>query len=83
MLKRLFAQDVNGESVVLFVDENGKACYLNDTAFAEPLTLEVAKKADYSNFDNCETAEEAAANYYTGENLIDYNPDEWETVEEF
>lgn len=83
MLKRLFVVDSTGEAVVLFVDETGKACYLNDTAFDEPLTLEVAKDADYSNFDNCETAEEAAANYSTGENLIDYNPDEWEEVIEF
>lgn len=83
MLKRLFVMDREGEAAVLFVDETGKACYLNDTAFDEPLTLEVAKAADYSNFDNCETAEEAAANYFTGENLMDYNQDDWEEIIEF
>lgn len=83
MLKRLFAVDFVGEAVVLFVDKTGKACYLNDTAFDEPLTLEVAKAADYSNFDNYETLEEVAANYSTGENMIDFNLDEWEEVIEF
>ena len=83
MLKRLFVVDSVNEAFVLFVDETGKACYLDDTKFDEPLTLEVAKSADYSNFDNCETAEEAAANYYTGENMIDFNPDDWEEVTEF
>lgn len=69
--------------MVLFVDESGKAVFINEMAFDEPLTLEVARHADYSNFDSCEDAEEAAANYYTGENLIDYNPDDWAKVEEF
>lgn len=82
-MKRLYATDINGESVVLFVDESGKAVFINDTAFDEPLTLEVATNADYSNLDGCEDAEEAAANYYTGENLIDYNPDDWAKVVEF
>lgn len=83
MLKRLYVEDANGESAVLFVDGNDRACYLNDTAFNELLTLEVAKNTDYSNFDDCETADEAAANYYTGENVIDYNPDDWEKIIEF
>lgn len=83
MLKRFFAVDKLGEAVVLFVDDTGKACYINDTAFNEPLTLEVAKSADYSNFDNCEDAEEAAAGYFTGNNLIEFNYDEWEEIIEF
>lgn len=83
MLKRLFVQDEVGENVVLFVDDNGKACFINDTAFDEPLTLEVAKSADYSNFEGFETAEEAAANYYTGDNLIDFNEEDWDVIVEF
>ena len=83
MLKRYFANDSVGETVVLFVDESGKAVFINNTAFEEELTLEVAKNADYSNFDNCDTAEEAATNYYTGENLIDFNEEDWEELVEF
>lgn len=82
-MKRYFAVDAVGEAVVLFVDKDNKAVYINDTAFNEELTLEVAKRADYSNFDGCEDAEEAAANYYTGENLIDFNEDAWEELIEF
>lgn len=83
MLTRYFAKDTVGEAVVLFVDGNNKAVFINDTAFDEELTLEVAKKTDYSQFDNCETAEEAASNYYTGENLIEFNEDDWEILIEF
>lgn len=83
MLNRYFAVDENREAAVLFVDENKKAVFINDTAFDKKLTLEVAMKADYSNFDNFETAEEAAANYYTGKNLINFNPDKWEELVEF
>ena len=83
MLKRYFAKDSVGEAVVLFVDKNNKAVFINDTAFDEELTLEVAKRENFSNFDNCETAEEVASNYYTGENLIDFNPDDWEELVEF
>lgn len=83
MLKRLFAKDEVGECVVLFLDDNGKACYINDTAFDEPLTLEVAKKANYSNIEGFETAEEAAANYYEGNNLIDFNENDWDIIVEF
>ena len=83
MLKRLYVVDSVGEAMVLFVDEKGKACFINNTAFDEPLTLEVAKTGNYSNFDNCEDAEIAAANYYTGENLIDFNSDDWEEIIEF
>lgn len=83
MLKRYFAKDFAGETVILFVDESGKAVFINDTAFDEKLTLEAAKQADYSNFNNCETAEEAASNYFTGKNLIDFNEDDWEVLVEF
>ena len=82
MLKRYFCktQDYN---VVIFADENGQGVYIDESAFDEPLTLEVAKEADYSNFDGCETAEEAAANYGTGAELIEFNPDDFEEVIEF
>lgn len=61
MLKRLFVEDATGTKMILFVDKDNKACYIDETAFDKPLTLETAQKADYSNFDNCKTAEEAAA----------------------
>lgn len=83
IMKRYFAVDAVGEAVVLFVDKNNKAVFINDAAFDEELTLEVAKKADYSNFEGFETAEEAAANYYTGENLMDFNEGDWEKLVEF
>ena len=83
MLRRYFAKDSVGETVVLFVDETNKAVYINNTAFDKELTLEVAKQADYSNFDGCETAEEASANYFTGENLINFNADEWAELIQF
>ncbi len=83
MLKRYFAKDIVGGTTILFVDEMGKAAYINDTAFDQELTLEVAKNGDYSNFDGCETAEEAAENYYTGENIMDFNENDWDELIEF
>lgn len=83
MLKRLFVMDGVGEKLVLFADESGKAVYISESAFNEPLTLELAKNADYSNFENCETAEEASANYADGTHLIDYNADDWDSIAEF
>lgn len=32
-MKKYFAKDSTGESVVLIVDDNEKAVYINDTAF--------------------------------------------------
>ena len=81
-MKRYFAE-TNGYNCVLFVDDKGKAVVIQEEVFDEPLTLEVAKAADYSNFDNCETAEEANANYGNGENLINFNEDEYENIVEF
>ena len=49
-MKRIYAEDINGEAAILFVDDNGKAVYVSDTAFDEPLTYEVAVRGDYSNF---------------------------------
>lgn len=58
-MKRYFIE-TNGENQVAFVDENNKAYIFHEEAFDEPLTLEAAKNADYSNTDNCETALEIA-----------------------
>lgn len=82
-MKRYYVEDAVGQAYVLFVDDNGKAVYVSEAAFDEELTLEVAKAADYSNFDGCETAEEAAANYYTSDNLINFYEDEWKELVEF
>ena len=78
-MKRYFVT-TNADNMVLFVDDNNNAVYIDETAFDEPLTLDVAKRADYSNFDGCETAEEATANYADGEHLIHFDPDD-ETFE--
>ena len=83
-MKRFFveAEDYN---MVVMADENGKGFVIDETAFAEPLTLEVAKNADYSNFDGCETAEECAECIGTAEaelNIIDFDADEYENVTE-
>ena len=82
-MKRLFVKDEVGEAVVLFVDKAGKAVYITESAFNEPLTLEVAKKADYSNFDGCEDAEVVSANYFDGNRLIDFNEEDWAVIVEF
>lgn len=83
MLKRFYAVDSTGESVVLFVDGNSKAVFISATAFNEALTLDVAKRSDYSNFDGCNTAAEANANYADGSHLIDFNENDWDSIEEF
>ena len=79
MMKKYFVetQDYN---FVAFVDDNNKAVIVPEEAFNEPLTLEVAKAADYSNLEDFDTAEEAAANYGTGEPPIDFNPNDYERV---
>lgn len=55
MMKRYFleTEDYSG---VGFVDNKGKMVYIDETAFDEPLTLDVAKAADYSNFDGINAA---------------------------
>ena len=58
-MKRYFIE-TNAYSCVAFVDENNKAYIFHEEAFGKPLTLEAAKKADYSSTDNCETALEIA-----------------------
>ncbi|HNW87988.1 MAG TPA: hypothetical protein PKJ47_13760 [Candidatus Limiplasma sp.] len=59
-MKRYFVK-TNAGSEVAFVDDSGKAYIYNETAFDDPLTLEVAKDAHYENAEGCETAEEVAA----------------------
>lgn len=67
-MKKFFVE-TNGYNMVFLVDGNGRALPIYEQAFDEPLTLEVAKNADYSNFDGIEDAEVAAANY-TGETVV-------------
>lgn len=67
-MKRYFVE-TNGYNCVAFVDDNGTAYIVHENNFDEPLTLDVAKTADYSNFDNCGTAEECAQAIGTSEVL--------------
>ena len=84
-MKRVFvtAEDYN---MVVMADDNGRGFVIDETAFDEPLTLEVARNADYSSFDGCETAEECAESIGTAEaeqNVISFNAAEYSTVVEF
>lgn len=81
-MKRYFVetQDYN---FVAFADATGRAAVIDEAAFDEPLTLEVAKRTDYSSVEGFDNAEEAAANYGTGSQLIDFHPDDYERVTEF
>lgn len=56
-MKRYF-METNAYNMVAFVDDSGDCYIVHEESFDEPLTLEVAKNADYSNLDGCETAEE-------------------------
>lgn len=67
-MKRYFIE-TNGYNCVAFVDDNGTAYIVHENNFNEPLTLDVSKNADYSNFDNCDTAEECAQAIGTSEAL--------------
>lgn len=71
-MKKLFVETA-GYSMVVFADENGMCYCFHEESFDEPLTLEVAKKTDYSNCDGCNTAEEIKDCIGTGEV---YNTDE-------
>lgn len=63
-MKKLFIE-TNAENMVAFSD--GTNAYVVEAyRFDENLTLDVAKTADYSNFDGCKTAEEC--NIAMGEN---------------
>lgn len=80
-MKKYYAE-TNSESMVLITD-GVKAVYIDETAFDEELTLEVAKAADYSNFDMDGTIEEANHNYADGTHLIDFNTDDYDSLIEF
>lgn len=84
-MKRFFveAEDYN---MVVMVDENGKGFVIDEIMFDEPLTLEVAKNADYSNLDGCNTAEECACSIGAPDveqDVIDFNVNEYSKVVEF
>ena len=84
-MKRFFVT-TEDYSMVVMADENGRGFVIDETAFDEPLALEVAKNADYSNLDGCETAEECAESIGTAEaeqNIIDFNADEYSAAIEF
>ena len=72
-MKRFFAK-TNGYNAVIFVDKNGNGYVIDETAFDEPLTLNAAKNADYSNLVVCETAEECADSICINNNIIPFNP---------
>lgn len=76
--------ETNGDSMVAFVDDSGRAYVYNETAFQKPLTLEVAKNTDFANADQCATAEEITSAQGTGE-TYDWKEiaDAAETVTEF
>ena len=81
-MKRFFVK-TNGYNAVIFVDKNSNGYVIDETAFDEPLTLNAAKNADYSNFDGCETAEDCAASIGIGNNIITFNPTEYDNITEF
>ena len=81
-MKRFFAK-TNGYNAVIFVDKNGNGYVIDESLFNEPLTLNAAKNADYSNFDGCETAEECAASIGIYNNIIPFNPTEYDHITEF
>lgn len=56
-MKRYFVK-TNAYNMVVFVDDTGMAYIIHEESFDEPLTIDVAKNADYSNLDGCETADE-------------------------
>jgi hypothetical protein len=80
-MKKIFAE-TEDYNAVLFLGSDNKAYVIDETAFEEALTLAVAKSADYSNLDGCETAEECLNAQGCGD-IIDYNEEDFENVTEF
>lgn len=90
-MRRFFVED--GYNFVAFVDDNNKAFIIDDTILIdevpnpeEYITLEGVKQVDYSNLDNCETAEECAACIGTARaynSIIDWDEDKYVEVTEF
>lgn len=84
-MKRYYVE-TNGDDFVAFVDDNKQAYIIDAARFDEKLTLEVAKKTDYSNLDNCETAADCAISMGENEpyaNVIDWDEEDYEAVTEF
>ena len=83
-MRRFFVED--GYNFVAFVDDNKQAYIIDAARFDERLTLEVAKKTDYSNLDNCEKAADCAISMGENEpyaNVIDWDEEDYEAVTEF
>lgn len=59
-MKKYFVE-TNGYNCVAIVDKEDNALILHEECFNEPLTLESAKRADYSNLNGDETVEECLA----------------------
>ena len=82
-MKRFYVK-TNGTNFVAFVDDNNKAYIIDEVVFGVSLTLEIAKAADYSNFDDCYTAEECARAIGTPDaetNVIDWDEDDYRDCE--
>lgn len=82
-MKKYFVE-TNAYSMVVFVDEQGNAFPIHEKYFDERLTLDVAKKADYSGIDGCETAEEVA--FAIGgdtDDIFNFETEKFEKVVEF
>ena len=80
-MKRMYAT-TNGFATVLFVDDDNNAYVVGEKSFDEVLTPEVARDADYSNLDNCKTAQECYDAMSFGD-VIKFDPEEFEEVIEF
>ena len=76
-IKRFFVRTMQ-ETYVILSDGKGKGYFFGEKSFDEPLTFEVAQKADYSNVEGCETLEEIAANAYGEKGIINFDPDDLE-----
>lgn len=69
-MKRYFVETQDYNFVAFTDDKNKGFLMVDEQAFDEKLTLEVAKAADYSTIEDFEDIEGANANYSDGNNLI-------------
>lgn len=75
-MKKLFVE-TNEYNMVLLLDKSNHAFPLHEENFGKKLTYDVARQADYSNFDGCKTAEECKyAAGWDGE-VIDCSKDDF------
>ena len=82
-MKRFYVK-TNGTNFVAFVDDNNKAYIIDEAVFGVSLTLEIAKAEDYSNFEDCNTAEECARSIGTPDaetNVIVWDEDDYRDCE--